>query len=340
MPDPVPAPVPVTVVQPLVPEHALYELPGDWKDLPDRRKRIEQYSEYLRGVKFFIDPGHGGTDRHKKNKSGTVVEADVNLRVALALKEYLEQAGAEVIMSRTDDSTVDLIHRSELANESGAGFFISIHHNAPGDINNYWTNYTSVYYHAREGTFEYEPSNHDLAKYIQRDLSYVMDNPGGLGSFDGTYSDYIIYPGEGFSVLRRSEIPAVLVECGFFTNRIEELRLNKQEFNEIQAWGIFRGLGKYFTAGAPAITFHENESGLKNGNLTLKYSLEDKSGIDPFSINTFVDSVRSEYSYDEATNRLTIMLENPDKGEHTIRVICKNNKGNSSLPYHKKILLR
>ncbi len=85
-----------------------------------------------------------------------------------------------------------------------------------------WTDYTSTYYHGFDTDYVYEPSERDIARYIQRDLSYAMRNAGGPGSFDGTYSDYAIYPGEGFAVLRNTVIPAVLVECGFHTNTHEE----------------------------------------------------------------------------------------------------------------------
>jgi hypothetical protein len=50
----------------------------------------------------------------------------------------------------------------------------------------------AVYYHADEMDSLHEPCNHDIAGFIERDLSYIMHNPGGLGSFDGTYSDYNI----------------------------------------------------------------------------------------------------------------------------------------------------
>ena len=183
----------------------VYEYPSDWKDLSVRAHTISEYSKYLSGRKIFIDPGHGGEDRKNRNKSGEVIEADVNLRVALNLKKYLEAAGANVILSREEDKTVKLSDRSDLSNASGAEIFISIHHNAPSTKEDDYSDYTAVYYHANEIDSVYEPCNHDIAKFIERDLSYVMHNPGGLGSFDGTYSDYNIYPKEGFSVLRKSK---------------------------------------------------------------------------------------------------------------------------------------
>ena len=84
----------------------VYEYPPDWKDIAIRNKTMSDYSKYLSGRKIFLDPGHGGEDRKNKNKKGDVIEADVNLRVALNLKKYLEDAGAQVILSRTEDKTV------------------------------------------------------------------------------------------------------------------------------------------------------------------------------------------------------------------------------------------
>jgi len=78
-------------------EVPVYEYPSDWKNLTIRSQTISEYSIYLSGRKIFLDPGHGGEDRKNKNKTGDVVEADVNLRVALYLKKYLEESGAFVI---------------------------------------------------------------------------------------------------------------------------------------------------------------------------------------------------------------------------------------------------
>src|SRR4030042_1680978 len=149
-----------------------YEIPRDLKDDYSRIETIERYRKYLDGIKIFIDPGHGGSDRKNKSIMGNIVEADVNLKVALYLKEFLEEAGIIVSMSRTEDETVELDARSTMANNSSADIFISIHHNASSTGGDFWTNYTSTFYHAREENDEYEPCERDIARYIQRDLSY------------------------------------------------------------------------------------------------------------------------------------------------------------------------
>ncbi len=319
---------------PVVP---LYEYPPDWKETDVRQKTIADYSKYISGKKLFLDPGHGGEDRRNTNKKGDVVEADVNLRVAMNLKKYLEQAGATVFISREIDKTVDLGYRSELSNKSGADLFISIHHNAPGKAEDISTNYTSVYYHAKETDFEHEPCNRDIARYIERDLAYVMGNPGGLGSFDGTYSDYNIYPGQGFSVLRKANIPAVLVEGAFHTSHFEELRLNNEEFNQIQAWGIFRGIGKYFRAGKPEINFLVDSLKVENNFLKFSWMVQDTAGINPKSVVVYFNKEEKEFSFNKLTGIVSAKIDLPAAGDYPVRIIAANKNGNHSFPFNKKI---
>lgn len=306
----------------------LYEQPIDWKEISTRNKTISEYSKYLNGKKIFLDAGHGGEDRKNKSHNGEIIEADVNLRVVLNLKSYLEQAGAIVFLSRDKDTTVQLGDRSELANKNNVDLFISIHHNAPSKVEDDYTNYTSVYYHAFENDYEHEPCNKDLARYIQRDLSYVMNNPSGLGSFDGTYSDYNIYPKEGFSVLRKTKAQAVLVECAFHTSRFEEMRLNNEEFNQIQAWGIFRGLAKYFKAEIPLLTFLEDSTSYSDSVATLFFRFDNQQKINSRSIQIFFNKNESEYSFDKNQNILAIPVKLINTNPFEIKIIASNNNGN------------
>jgi len=322
------------------PKIPLYEYPPDWKEISKRDSAINYFSKYISGKKIFLDPGHGGEDRKNKNPKGDVIEADVNVRVGCFLRDYLKQAGADVEMSRDVDKTVPLAYRSELANKSGADLFVSIHHNAPGKAEDNYTNYTSVYYHAKETDYEYEPNERDVARNIERDLSYVMRNPGGLGSFDGTYSDYSIYPGEGFSVLRKTNIPSVLVECAFHTSHFEELRLNDETFNQIQAWGIFRGIAKYFRAGIPSIELIPDSLKYEKRIVNISFALKDSSGIDAKSISVFVNKEEREFSFDKKTNILSVKIELIKDGIIPIKIICANKNGNHSLPFCKNVIIK
>lgn len=306
----------------------LYEKPIDWKEISTRKNTIDEYSKYLYGEKIFLDAGHGGEDRKNKSRNGEITEADVNLRVVLYLKSYLELAGAKVYLSRDKDTTVKLSDRSDLANKTDADIFISVHHNAPSKVEDDYTNYTSVYYHAFENDYEHQPCNKDLARYIQRDLSYVMNNPGGLGSFDGTYSDYNIYPREGFSVLRKTKLQAVLVECAFHTSKLEEMRLNNEEFNQIQAWGIFRGLAKYFKAGIPSLNFLEDSTRYTDSLTTLFFQFDNQQKINSRSIQIFYNKNESQFTFDKNKNIITVPIVILDINPFEIKIIASNTNGN------------
>lgn len=315
-----------------------YELPVDLKNKELKTEFIKKYFPSLNGKKIFIDPGHGGEDKRSLGINKLTTEADANLRVALALRDFLSEAGVVVIMSRDKDETVNLKERSYMANRSGADIFISVHHNAPGNDKDYWTNYTSTYYHAKETDYEYEQNERDMARFVQRDMAYAMRNSGGLGSFDGTYSDYWIYPGAGFSVLRLTEIPSILVECGFFTNPHEEARIADDKFNKIQAWGIFRGIARYFAAGIPEVKPVSEKSVYAAGDIKLKYSLADLAGIDSLEIRVLFDSLDvADAKFNTLKNELIINLPSVKEGEYELKIIIANKNGNHNFPYKKKI---
>lgn len=316
----------------------LYERPSDWENPAEREKVILKYTEYLKGVRIFIDPGHGGDDRRNKNLGG-LVEADINLSVAISLREYLLKAGAIVLMSREKDETIGLYERTDLANNFNTDLFISIHHNSGSSINNYKTNYTSTYYHSKESNEKFKPSSRDFARFVQRELSYVMRNPGGLGSFDGTYSDYIIYPGEGFAVLRETKMTGVLIECAFYTNRLENKRLRIPEFNDIQAWGIFKGIARYLMNGIPKFELLADQSIFNNNRLSLKILINDFNSVDPESIQIKLDGITLIHQYDETTGIVSLEIPNLDKGEYQISAICRNKNGNHNWPYSKQIVI-
>jgi N-acetylmuramoyl-L-alanine amidase len=317
-----------------------YELPVEFRFPEKRTELFKLYSPYFIGKKFFLDPGHGGIDRNNMGYHGNTVEADVNLKVALALRMFIVEAGGIVEMSREKDTTVDLKDRSVLANRSWADFFISVHHNAPSDKNDNWTNYTSTYYHAKESDYEFEPCQKDLARYIQRDLAYAMRNSGGLGSFDGTYSDYNIYPGQGFSVLRLSKIPAVLVECGFTTSEYESGKLVIDEFNKIEAWGIFRGLCRYLANGIPQIRFIESSVNNSNNNLNISFGINDSAGVDANSIKIYIDSVSyKSYNFNPTNKIISINYPASNYGGHIIRIVASNIKGNYAFPFYYNIFV-
>lgn len=314
-----------------------YELPVELRTEESVEAMYSKAKTVFEGKIIFLDPGHGGSDRRNKGKQGKAIEADVNLSVSLYLRDFLTAAGAEVVMSRYTDTTVSLSRRSEMANNSCADLFISIHHNAPGSVGDTWTNYTSTYYHALETDWEYEHNERNLARYIQRDLSYAMRNSGGLGSFDGTYSDYFIYPGKGFAVLRETKIPAVLIEGAFFSYPPEENRLIIPEFNKIQAYGIFKGIYKYLRNSVPKINFYDMKC-TSDDELELSYSYLDSIPLDTNSIRIFIDrKLHTNFSFSKKNSLIHISLPLVYGEEKEIRIIAANKNNNFALPFIQKI---
>lgn len=319
---------------------AYYEKPEDLFDSVLYSKSITEYSEFLIGKKIFLDPGHGGQDRKNISPNGKVVEADINLIVAKYLTGFLEHAGAEVELSRASDETVSLEDRALLANKSKTDFFISIHHNSTEDTTRNWVNYTAAFYHANPGDYEYDYFEHSLARYIQRDLSYTLRNSGGLGSFDGTYSDYLIKPNEGFYVLREVKIPAVLIECSFFTSRLEQQRLQIEEFNKIEAWGIFKGIANFLKTGYPLLTLNQVRSVKINDNLKLIVDVDSKKNINTNSIKVLLNKDEINYIFDEKNKSLEINLNDAAPGKYELRIILSDEENMFNYPFTRQIIIK
>ncbi len=103
----------------------------------------------LAGKRIVVDPGHGGTELGAYGFLSDYNEKDLNLAISLLLREKLEEMGAEVVMSRSDDSTVSLTERMNLLQRESPDLSISVHHNsvneatdantARGTLGLYWS---------------------------------------------------------------------------------------------------------------------------------------------------------------------------------------------------------
>lgn len=216
---------------------------------------VPPYAKYLAGVKICLDPGHGG-DAHKRGfKRGPtgVREAEVNLRVASYLRELLENSGAIVQMTRTEDVDFSLEERANMANDWGADLFISCHHNA---FSKPEVNYTTVWYH---GEVDDHPAKLDLARHLCQGL--VDELAFEQYATVPLKSDFLMYP-EGFGVLRHSKVTSALCESSFFTNPEEEQRLRDPEHNFREAYGMFLGLARYAAGGLPKAKLVEPADGV------------------------------------------------------------------------------
>ena len=182
----------------------------------------------------------GRPDLGTQGSSG-VTEQEINLAVTLKLQSFLEQSGAKVILTRSDENGIyevdktsirdkkvsDMKNRVYIGNNSGADIYVSIHMNY----------YEEEKYNGWQ--VFYQPKSDDskkLAGFIQQSLN---DNIK-----ETTRS---IMPIKGAYIMDKVNIPSVIVECGFLSNKEEEEKLKTDEYQNTLAWGIYIGLQKYFT---------------------------------------------------------------------------------------------
>lgn len=187
-----------------------------------------------------IDAGHGVPDEGAESKNG-VSEAKINLNIALKLQKLLEQSGATVILTRSDDNGIydvdsktlkekkisDLKNRVKIGNEASADAFISIHLNKISDQKYY--GWQTFYKSSDENSIK-------LAKSIQNNLNKSIQKK----------NDRVPMKLDSIYIVKNVEIPITIVECGFLSNPEEEKELLKDEYQDRLAWGIYSGLVDYF----------------------------------------------------------------------------------------------
>jgi N-acetylmuramoyl-L-alanine amidase len=300
---------------------------------------IPPYARFLTGLRIRLDPGHGGDAEKRAFKRGPtgVREAEVNLRVAQYLREFLIAAGAEVQLSRESD--VDLSYEdragANLPPDQWPDLFISCHHNAID--NKPSANHTTVWYHA---DIDFRPSNLDLARYLcfglydHYPLEQITDQP--------LKSDQLMYA-DGFAVLRHAKVTAALVETSFYTNPEEEQRLREPASNLREAYGLFIGLAKYAAAGIPRLKLVSPLDGVVTAapRGVLEFALDDglrarkswgseRQMIVTGSLDVRIDGQPVPFEFANEDYRLTVSL--PDSivaGEHRVAVQFQNLFKNS-----------
>jgi len=181
-----------------------------------------------------IDPGHGGRHTGCRGRSG-VFEKELTLDIALRLKPFLDEAGGNVLLTRTDDRHFDLEvdrdlqHRVQVVNRTAPDLFLSIH-----------VNYVD---RPEPRGFEIwmrrnDRSSRDLAQHVRAALK------GELRTEDrGIVNDY-----RGLRVLKGTSCPAVLIEVGFISNPVEERQLCDPSYRQRVASAIARGVEKYLAS--------------------------------------------------------------------------------------------
>lgn len=216
-------------------------------DFLERKLGMKKDPTSLRGKIICIDPGHGGTASTDRYRVGLAGEREewINLSVAQLLKKKLEDKGAKVIMTRTQDVFVPLDERAKIARDNNSDVFISIHHNATADTS---VNFPIIYFHgAASENLAGVALGKDVASSLKK-YFYKKEIPESLNS------DYTIFPSNGAAVLRDTYgIPAVLGEASFFTNPTEEKRLKQEDYNSREATAYLKALELFFHNPVPVI---------------------------------------------------------------------------------------
>jgi len=178
-----------------------------------------------------IDPGHGGDEPGSLGMiDGKIAlyEKDINLKIGKRVYEILLERGYNVIATRTDDTTVSLQKRVEIANESDADLFVSVHNNSFENDTAYGTLTMYAYDEPKEGQ---EFSGKEVAAIIQ---PYLVEATEGF--------DRELMENPKIYVNAKTNMPAVLCECLFMSNPDDLKKLMDDTYAEKIALGIADGV--------------------------------------------------------------------------------------------------
>lgn len=179
-------------------------------------------SSSLEGINVVLDAGHGGYDPGAVGYYGGN-EKNMTLPTAQVVSDQLEQAGANVIMTRSSDRYLSLEERVAISHDYNTHAFISLHYNS------------SIYSNARGiSTYYYSNTDKGLADQVQDQLIAHT----GLQNDGVKFGD--------FHVLRENNDTSILVELGFLSNPIEVEKLKTAAYKANVAEAITQGLMDYF----------------------------------------------------------------------------------------------
>lgn len=187
-------------------------------------------------VCIVIDAGHGGTDPGKIGINNAL-EKDINLSLALKLRDMLEKKDIEVILTRDSDTALhsenatnkkaeDMQNRCALITEANPIFTVSIHQNSytTEDVKG-----AQVFYYGQS------EEGKKLAEHIQASLIERVDPE----------NTRTIKANESYYLLKKTPTPTVIVECGFLSNPTEADLLLTEEYQEKLVRAIYMGIMDY-----------------------------------------------------------------------------------------------
>ncbi|WML58127.1 N-acetylmuramoyl-L-alanine amidase CwlD [Neobacillus sp. PS2-9] len=193
----------------------------------------------LSGKIILLDAGHGGPDGGAG--TGKTLEKDIALEITLKVRDYLQQQGALVIMTRETDTDLadsdtkgysrrkveDLKKRLKMINKTDNDLFVSIHLNAIPSSR--WSGAQTFY-------APHHQENARAAKFIQEELRKNLENTNRKAK-----------PLNQVYILKNAKKPGALVEVGFLSNPGEKAMLKKDSYQEKVAISIYKGIMRYFT---------------------------------------------------------------------------------------------
>lgn len=206
----------------------------------DNTKTVPTVSLPVSGKTIILDAGHGKPDEGAQSSRGTT-EAETNLKIAIKVQNLLEQSGAAVILTRSDENAIydidaktlkqkkisDIHNRVKIGNNSSADIFVSIHLNKiPQQQYDGW----QTFYNAKS------EDGKKLAVSIQKNLNDAIQRE----------NNRVAKTIENIYIIKHIEIPTSIVECGFLSNPEEEQLLLQDEYQNRLAWGIYNGIIDYF----------------------------------------------------------------------------------------------
>lgn len=197
---------------------------------------VQNYASDNNEPCIVIDAGHGGTDPGKIGINDSL-EKDINLAIALKLRDLLEQADINVVLTRDSDiglysenashkKAEDMQERCKIISDANPLFTISIHQNS----------YPKEYVHGAQ-VFYYSASaeGKTLAEILQTNLISHLD----------TENTRCAKGNDSYYLLKKTPTPTVIVECGFLSNSNEAELLTTDDYQNKVSRAIYLGILEY-----------------------------------------------------------------------------------------------
>lgn len=183
----------------------------------------------LSGKTIAIDPGHGGSDRGALGPAGEdgVCEDDLNLSVSYILAQKLREAGANVVLTRSDEQALPLVQRAGLIRSYTPDISISVHHNSVSQTSDFSKASGIVLLYSRETSLS-------LSRLVSDRITDGLDIPNNG------------FKAQSLKVCRDYRYPCILLECGFVCNPTEYEKLLTQEYKNKLCDNIVLSLTDYF----------------------------------------------------------------------------------------------